>query len=267
MDVNSYLKKLAGKLKVDDEEKKRTDTSIAYLKKKAWEKFQEKLSLVDVFGSYNRETKLPELIDKESDVDIMLIFKSGEFQPQTYLNWLKDFSEKSYPRSDVSPDFPTIAIEIGRIRFELVPAYYETFVLSSDELKIPAPRNKEIKWITTAPKEFGNKVDKKNIDNDQQILPVIRLLKYWNYINGRLFSSYYLEHFIIEHSYSSCNELKDYFYEVISDLNKEQNLDQDQKKLVDGLYERRRRLLALEEKNIPEYIEQELMSFLPMISN
>jgi predicted nucleotidyltransferase len=266
MDINTYLTKLSNQLKIGAPEKNKIETSISNLKRKIWSHFQEKLLSVDLFGSFDRETMLSRSIDVESDVDIMAIFKSGDFQPQTYLNWLRDFSEKNYSRSEVLSDFPTIAIEMEHIRFEIVPSYSKEIFLSGNELKIPAPRSKEVKWITTSPTEFKNKVIKKNANNDQMILPTVRLMKYWNSINGRPFSSYSLENFIVEHSYSSCSNLRDFFYEVISDLNNA-SLDQQERQFVNKIYEKRRRLISLEKNNIPEYIEQELSSFLPFINN
>lgn len=265
MDANTYLTKLSNQLKIGGPEKEKIDTSLSYLKQKVWGQFQDKLLSAELFGSYDRGSMLPLAIDKDSDVDILVIFKSGQYQPQTYLNWLKDFSEKNYPRSGVAPDFPTIAIEMEHIRFELVPGYIKEYALASDELRIPAPRSKDVKWIATDPAGFKNNLNRKDENNDRLILPTGRLIKYWNCINGRPFSSYYLEKFIIEHSYSSCYNLKDYFFEVISDLNNTGFEDQWQK-YVTPLYEKRRRLIALEKQNIPEYIEQELSSFLPLIT-
>ena len=44
-----------------------------------------------VFGSYSRNTMLPRSYDPSSDVDYMVVFKNVIYQPQTYLNKLKDF--------------------------------------------------------------------------------------------------------------------------------------------------------------------------------
>ena len=258
MDVNTYLTTLSKQLEVGDSEIGKIQDSISNLKTKIWGRFQENLVSVEPIGSFDRKTMLPRVVDKESDVDILVVFKSGDYQPQTYLNWLKEFAEKNYSRSDISPDFPTIAIDMNHIRFELVPAY------KNGQLKIPAPRSKEIKWITTDPLEFKQKVESKNKNNDQLILPVIRIFKYWNCLNNYPFTSFYLENFIVMHSYSSCHTLRDYLFEVLSDLNNtcfEKPLESH----VQNLYKKRTRLMGMEKEKLIEYMEQELQTFIPLL--
>jgi hypothetical protein len=228
------------------------------LKTKIWGTFQENLVSAEPIGSFDRQTMLSRSVDKESDVDILVIFKSGEYQPQTYLNWLKEFSEKNYSRSEISPDFPTIAIDMNHIRFELVPAY------KNGQLKIPAPRSKEIKWITADPLEFKQKVENKNKNNGQLILPIIRIFKYWNCLNNYPFTSFYLENFIVTHSYSSCYNLRDYFFEVINDLDNT-SFDKPLESHVQNLYKKRARLQGMEKEKLIEYMEQELQTFIPLL--
>jgi Second Messenger Oligonucleotide or Dinucleotide Synthetase domain len=258
MDVNAYLTKLSKQLEVGDSEISKIQDSISNLKTKIWGKFQENLVSVEPIGSFDRQTMLSRSVDKESDVDILVIFKSGEYQPQTYLNWLKEFSEKNYSRSEISPDFPTIAIDMNHIRFELVPAY------KNGQLKIPAPRSKEIKWITTDPLEFKQKVENKNKNNGQLILPIIRIFKYWNCLNNYPFTSFYLENFIVTHSYSRCYNLRDYFFEVINDLDNT-NFDKSLESHVNNLYRKRLRLQGMEKEKLIEYMEQELQTFIPLL--
>lgn len=76
---------------------------------------------------------------------------------------------------------------------------------------------------------------------------------------GGHFTSYYLENLATGRSYPKKN-LKEFFYEIINDI-ADQRHEPKERKAIDELHERRRRLKVLEKENIPEYIEQELMSF------
>lgn len=262
-DINDYLTKLSQQLIVPDSEKKKIDTSITFLKEKIWGLFQNRLADVTVFGSYDRGTMLPQAIDKDADVDILVIFKKDEFQPQTYLNQLRSFSEKTYPKSSVFPQHPSIVVELDHVRFELVPAISDKDSWSNSGLLIPAPPSKDFKWLETNPVKFKKKVLDKNEQEKQLMLPLLKLIKYWNVTQGGHFTSYYLENFATGRSYPKKN-LKEFFYEIIYDI-ADQRHEPKERKAIDELYERRRRLKALEKENISEYIEQELTSFLPLI--
>ncbi len=257
MDVDSYLTRLSKALEIDSNLKGKIENSIEYLKKEIWGLFQDKLHIVTVFGSFDRGTFISE--DENSDVDILVIFKNDEYQPDTYLNQIRKLCDKKiYPRTEVYSDHPSVVVPLEHVKFEIIPAYQ----YSGDTVKIPAPRGKELKWIKTSPTVFKKNVLTKNSNNGNMILPTIRILKYWNYLNGRPFDSYYLEDFIITHSYSYCSVLKEYVYEVISDLNNK-GFENELGGLVTNLYENRRRLLALEKEQLSEYLEHELNLFLP----
>lgn len=75
------------------------------------------------FGSYQRETILPRWADADSDVDFMVVFNNPyNYQPQTFLNWLRAFAESKYPLSFKRQSFPTVVVELNHIKFEIVPA-------------------------------------------------------------------------------------------------------------------------------------------------
>jgi len=256
VDVNSYLTKLANHLVIDPDLKNRIEISISHLKQNIWGLFQDRLLEVNVFGSFDRETFVS--YDANADVDIIIVFKQKEFQPETYLKQIRTFCEKNYSRSDIYPDHPTIVIEMEHIKFEIIPSWN----YSNETVKIPAPRTKELKWIATSPKGFKNKLILKDKNNKGNIIPLIRIIKYWNSLNENPFTSYELERFIVEKSYS-CLNLKDY-YITVSKSFEEIGKTAEQKKLIINIKEKIRRLKVLENYNIPEYLEQELSSFLPL---
>lgn len=69
-DINSYLEALVKKLSVTKDEKDKIETSINYLKGKIWERFQDRLSKVEVFGSCDRGTSLSPSIDQRRSMHL-----------------------------------------------------------------------------------------------------------------------------------------------------------------------------------------------------
>jgi len=257
-DISAFLLDIDNQLRVI-RNKDQIDKSIEYLTEKIWGLFQEKLHSVTVFGSFDRETFING--DPDADVDIAIIFKKNDLQPQTYLDKIKTFCETKYPRSDIYPDHPTIVIEMNHIKFELVPAY----TYSENTLKIPAPRSKDLKWISTNPKDFKLKLTEKDKANKNFISPVIRILKYWNGLNGKLLSSYEIEKCLVNRLYT-CSTLKDYFFSAVTGI-EELIKTEAQKKCYLTLKEKCRRLRVLEREKFLEYIEAEIASILPAMQN
>jgi predicted nucleotidyltransferase len=257
IDSNTYLNNLDKYLTLDTNEKEKIDKSIGFIKQKLWGIFQDRLFEVKVFGSYAKDTFISK--DEDADVDILVTFKSKDFQPQTYLNQIKSFAADNYPRSNIYPDHPTIAIELEHIKFEIVPAIF----VSTEEVRIPAPRTKELKWITSNPTRIQTKLNQKDKDNKGFIKPAIRIMKYWNHLNGKPFSSFDIEKQLVNKSYDSLKDLKDYFHSCSYSLT-DIATTIEQKKFVEVIKERRRRLRILETHNIPEYIETELSTILPL---
>ena len=254
MEITNYLNDLSNKLRLSSDDKIKIDNSIVQLKKKLWGYFQERLLEITIIGSYDRDTIIK---SDHSDVDILVIFKQKEFQPQTYLSQIKKFCESNYPRSEVYPDHPTIVIELEHIKFEIIPSYK----FSDQSVKIPAPTTKELKWITSSPVEFKSQLIAKDSRNKTLIIPVVRIFKYWNYLNNEVFKSYEIEKAIVNKSYNSIT-FKDYFFSII-DLLREMAITEEQKNKVSILKDKKRRLYILETNKIHEYINEELSSFLP----
>ena len=90
--------------------------------------------------------------------------------------------------------------------------------------------------------------------------PTIRLLKYWNYLQQRPFTSFEIEKQILE-KYFECKTLSEYFFSGALSLMDIAKSDK-QKKFIELIREKRRRLKILEVNSLNEYIEIELNSFL-----
>lgn len=156
--------------------------------------FGAKLKQRLVFGSYTRGTILPRKMDAHSDVDYMVVFTENSLKPQAYLERLKVFAEKYYPRSEVAQSHPTIVLSLNRINFELVPTIEDW-----SGLKIPGKGGLFNEWISTSPNDINDSLVRRNTECNSEIKPLIRILKYWNALNGYPFESFGLEKAVIVH--------------------------------------------------------------------
>lgn len=198
MSVLSYLQALYSKLVLSSDENINIAVSLGFLKTNLgrWSHSDE-IKAQEAFDSYKRETILPRKFDEGSDVDYMIVFKNtNNHDPETYRTWLKKFAETYYSRSEIYKDFPTIVLELGHIKFELVPAIqtlWGTYQISDNTTYFN-------KWKSTDPFSLKNKITEANKLNDN-IRPLIRILKYWNARNGKPFASYQLEDKIASYAY------------------------------------------------------------------
>ena len=213
MSVLTHLQSTVNTIKIADWERISIDTSIRTLSTKLGNHFNNMHSRF-VFGSYDRRTILRRSRDPNSDVDYMVVFNDGaNFTPQTLMTRLKTFAEANYTRNEIKQSSPTIVIELSSIKFELAPAY-----VSWGTYYIPAPASSYANWITTNPSGMKTELDTKHRLNNYVIKDLIQLLKYWNVKNGKVYSSYELERYIIDKWFFSCTSLKDYFYSAVEGL-------------------------------------------------
>ncbi|TWD31569.1 nucleotidyltransferase [Pantoea sp. SJZ147] len=166
------------------------------------------------FGSFTRDTMLPRSYDPTSDVDYMVVFNNVIYNPQTYLNKLKDFASRYYSTSELKQSHPTIQLSLNHITFELVPASYSIFY----GYQIPSKNDLTGKWMSTDPNAFNSELTICNRNNSSMIKPLIRILKYWNANAGYVFDSYELEKTIVKFNFYWCSTLKDYFYTAVQQL-------------------------------------------------
>jgi len=213
MTVNSHLENLSSSLVLKGDEKDSISTSIATISTRLSSYFGSNIKERFQFGSSTRGTILPRRADEGSDIDYLVVFdtSSETYKPQTYLDKLRKFAEHYYSTSISRQSHPTIAIELNHIRFELVPSIKPDLWSS---YQIPSPSDSFMQWMDTDPTGFSQRLTDKNTSNAYRIKPLIRLVKYWNALNGRHFSSYDLENYIVSVNYPFFYSatLKDYFY-------------------------------------------------------
>ena len=90
MSLNTYLDNTASNLIIKGDEKDAIAKSLDVFKSRMENYFfwNETVNLkeIKVFGSYARDTDLPQAIDSGTDVDIMLVMDDVGATPQTYLD-------------------------------------------------------------------------------------------------------------------------------------------------------------------------------------
>lgn len=207
MSVNSYLEDLGSALVLSSSEKSSITTSVDTIKSRLSSYFGSDVIEKKLYGSYVRETILPRKADENLDVDLMVVFSnSNGYQPQSFLNRLKNFAEHYYSRSEIYQSSPTIVLELSHIKFELTPAYknYGMYYIPKSSAE----------WMYTDPDGFYSKLTECNKNNHYKIKPVVRLLKHWNIQkNYRDLASFELEKKVAEelmYAYFSCISYTDY---------------------------------------------------------
>jgi hypothetical protein len=212
MSVLNYLENLASNAVLSSDEIASINTSINTLKSRIDSYFINGIITSQIlFGSSTRKTILPRSMDENSDIDYMVVFKDNSYMPQTYLNWLKQFIEHYYSRSEIHQSSPTVVLELNHIKFDIVPATLTSY----GDLQIP---NKSDGWMITNPNDFNATLESANVKNKSLIKPTIRLMKYWNARSNYPFDSFELEKTICSMCFLLISNQKEYLFNVIDNL-------------------------------------------------
>lgn len=217
--IDTYLRTLSYNfyLKNDSAEITRIDSSINALFTNLNKELGVLIKKKFVFGSYDRDTILPRRIDQNSDIDVMVVFNTTQYErtPETYRAWLKNFADKYYKNrygSEVLKSYPTVTIRLGNIHYDLVPAKEEiSYWLNT--LYIP-DKNSIYGWQQTNPNDVKQKLTQCNTQYNSIVRPIIRLLKAWNCTNGYPYDSYKLELSITNMNFTGDNVQSGFFYAV-----------------------------------------------------
>lgn len=261
MSVLTYLKATANDLLLQPCELDTIARASAALESRIRDYFPDDMFReMFAFGSSTRGTVLPRRADANSDVDYMLVFAdNGGFKPQTYMDRLKRFAEDCYPTTEIFQSRPTVVLNLNRRKFELVPAYRGWL----GGLKIPARASGFAEWTGTDPNGCRDRLETKDRNHGGEIKQVVRLLKYWNVMNGSIYPSFELEHAVVEHVFWPwTNNLRDRLFSVVDSLSTSE-LSQNAatsvrnaKHVVDSVRD-------LEERDFGEYAEQEVTKLIP----
>lgn len=261
MSVNTHLVSLASNLVLSDTENLSISTSINTLAVRLEGYFGSGIIKHFQFGSSTRGTILPRKADSNSDIDYMIVFNTldGQKKPQTYLDRLKTFAEKKYSTSEIFQSHPTIVLSLNHIKFELVPA------IDNYGYQIPSPASSWTEWTSTNPLEANKQIIEKNKAENNQIKPLVRLVKYWNATQGHPYTSFSLEQYIVNKYFWSCTSLKDYFYAFWSDF----NCPYDTANYIKEKVERAKKYAAqakkYEDDDMPHSAETEIKKIVPSL--
>jgi len=262
MSVNSHLTSLASTLVLSEAEKSSITTSINTLSSRLTLYFSNTVTNHFQFGSSTRGTILPRKADSHSDIDYMVVFNTsdGQKKPQTYLDRLRRFVEARYSTSEICQSHPTIVLSLNHINFELVPAIYNNY-----GYQIPSPASSWLEWTSTDPSGTNELLQNENKDNNYQIKPLVRLIKYWNTRNGHPFTSFSLEQHIVSRSFWGCSTLKDYFYEFWSGFTYTYDTAQYIKNMVENAKSHAKKAKEYEDTNMPVNAELEIKKIVPSL--
>ena len=215
MSVLSHLANKSSSLVLSSSEKDSILKSINTLKGRLNNYFEAEVKSHIKFGSSTRDTILPRSLDSNSDIDYMIIFDNSlNYKPATYIEKLKRFALAKYSTSEIVQSHPTVVLKLNHIMFDLVPAYKD--FLGTHYIAAPISTWKD--WTSTDPNGFNLKLIELNQANSSLIKPTIRLVKYWNAVNGHIFDSFSLENYIANKLYWNCNNLKEYFFKAMEGL-------------------------------------------------
>lgn len=261
MSVNTHLTSLASDLVLSETEKASISASIATLSSRLSGYFGNDITQKFQFGSSTRGTILPRKADSNSDIDYMIVFDTsdGQKKPQTYLDRLRRFAEQRYSTSEISQSHPTIVLSLNHIRFELVPA------ICHYGYQIPSPASSWSEWMPTDPSGINDALQRKNTENNFQIKPLVRLIKYWNARKGHPFSSFKLEQHIIDGYFGSCSTLRDYFYQLWSNFSCTYDTAQYIKDMVENAKEHAQKAKEYEDSDMPASAEAKIKQIVPAL--
>jgi predicted nucleotidyltransferase len=211
--VIGHLHRRAAQAVLPESEKASIGNSLTVLRTRLKLHFGNTITTAMIFGSFRRGTILPRSMDAESDVDLLVGFKESGFKPQTYLDRLRRFVELRYPRSISGQANPTVKLELNHIIFELVPGLPGSW--PGRDFLIPDGPDQ---WQITEPIGFQRQLEQANLHSGGRLKPAIRLLKYWNALNGYPWDSYKLEKWAVGLGFGSHLNVADYFFALIDAL-------------------------------------------------
>ena len=172
------------------------ESSVSGRQQKVREAVEGKFHVLDSFltGSYRRNTLIAPL--SEADVDIFIVLNSEYFKPdgQIYLlDKMRTALKVIYPRTpEISRNGQAVTITFTDFKVDVVPAFYR----QGGGYLIPDSISR--RWISTDPKEHVKIWSNANKTHNENLVPLIKMIKGWNKVNGQLLRSFHLEALVID---------------------------------------------------------------------
>ncbi|HTB53207.1 MAG TPA: hypothetical protein VK718_10585 [Ferruginibacter sp.] len=146
-------------------------------------------------GSYDRDT----IIRPLDDIDLFFVLKREEYEndfkqlpnPQNVLTKIKDYlnSTKDY-KDKVRQDRPCVTIQLVDKKFDVLPCF------GNDEDGYLIPNSDLSGWIFSNPVKHSDALTEVNKKNNK-VIPLIRIIKYWNKENKKIIPSFHIEEIAI----------------------------------------------------------------------
>lgn len=186
--MQRYFQNLIEKLSIDETDLGKQVTE--------WKECLEKKKAVDFVrksGSSKRGTNL-----ESSDIDIVVLFKRGMVDTSIPVEFFATTA------GDIRSCFREIQEMDHGFIYDKIPNTSVDIVIGYRDDKnplvywIPDKRNDKFVWIETSPEESERRVEGANKLISGKAGSYVRLMKYWNLRNGKLFNSFYLETLVIK---------------------------------------------------------------------
>lgn len=198
----------------------------------------------EVFGAFARDTRLPQAMDPESDVDVLVVFRERGHAPAHYIAQLREFAALHYPKISIHCDGQRLYLQLLQARFELIPAHES---LSGVQIPVQHPFgaaggtagrgtgvaagastgmasasgivSHSAGWTRTDPAAELRDLQAADKLHQGLLLPVVRLAKYWNARAGHPYPSWDLERRAVAHRFSFVpKNLKAYWFDFMRSL-------------------------------------------------
>ncbi|MCW8830034.1 MAG: hypothetical protein OQK32_00770 [Gammaproteobacteria bacterium] len=139
-------------------------------------------------GASSRNTMIQPLEGSVIDLFVLLHPELGQHNtPAGLMIKVVDVLRAHYPDAEISAKTHSIVVAMPEFVFHVVPSFFR-----QDKGYIVADANNQL-WKKTNPAIHYYALDEDNHKHKSLLLPVIRIIKYWNECNGSLFNNYYLE--------------------------------------------------------------------------
>ena len=153
------------------------------------------MEVLDSFltGSYKRNTMIAPL--SEADIDIFVVLNSSYYEANgqaSLLDRVKYVLKKTYPKTpDISRDGQAVTISFSDFQVDVVPAFNRRgggFLI---------PNTIQNEWISTDPHRHITIWSEANKTQNDDLIPLIKMIKAWNKKNGSSLTSFHLECLIL----------------------------------------------------------------------
>ena len=151
----------------------------------------KEMKVLDSFltGSYRRNTMIAPL--SSADIDIFVVLDPSyyeQFGQASLLDKVKRVLQKTYPKTPkISRNGQAVTITFTDFRVDVVPGFFRKdggYLIPDSVLK---------RWISTDPKKHVEIWEEANRHHNNDLRPLIKMIKCWNRENGRLIHSFHLE--------------------------------------------------------------------------